>query len=246
MKKSDFYFIGVFTVLVLVFSSYTPYLQKSFVEKLEQAHKKEVFVGQEAISFDLNLSFNGKQRLLGKLTLLTNSTKGLIELKSGDKIIYRDGEVFWTGDFSEKRARFDAYTWSYFFMLPYKLSDEGTIWSEYSNSDLNGKKYETQKLSFESGTGDAPDDWYVIYADPSSSLINTAAYIVTAGMSKEKAEEDPHAISYRNYKMIKGVPIAHSWTFWEWRENKGLTKQLGEAEISSVEFITATDELFKL
>jgi hypothetical protein len=31
--------------------------------------------------------------------------------------------------------------------------------------------YLTEKLTFKSGTGDAPDDWYVVYADKKTNLL---------------------------------------------------------------------------
>jgi hypothetical protein len=51
-----------------------------------------------------------------------------------------------------------------------------------------------KKLSFESGTGDAPDDWYVVYADKATNLIEKL-HIVTK--MSEEAEKKPacHTIS---------------------------------------------------
>jgi hypothetical protein len=48
--------------------------------------------------------------------------------------------------------------------------------------------YLTEKLTFKSGTGDAPDDWYVVYADKKTNLLETA-YIVTLKAGKEEAEK---------------------------------------------------------
>jgi hypothetical protein len=39
----------------------------------------------------------------------------------------------------------------------------GTIWNEYDNKEKTLQII--RKLTFKSGTGDAPDDWYVVYAD---------------------------------------------------------------------------------
>jgi hypothetical protein len=37
-------------------------------------------------------------------------------------------------------------------------------------------KYLTEKLTFKSGTGDAPDDWYVVYADKKTNLLEKHRY----------------------------------------------------------------------
>lgn len=210
----------------------------SFTDHLEAAHQKEAFRSHTAIQFDLQLFFGGTERLNGTLTLTTDSGKGVIALKNGEKVYFQNDQVYHAPD-SERagRARFDAYTWSYFFLFPYKLSDAGTHWTDYPDKELNGSTYLAEKLSFSPGTGDAPDDWYIAYAEPESQLIEVAAYIVTAGQSQAEAEEDPHAIQYLNYEEVDGVPIAREWKFWAWRTDEGLTEQLGEATLKSVSFV---------
>ena len=87
----------------------------------------------------------------------------------------------------------------------------------YRDSVLSGKSNHSQKLTFDAGTGDTPHDWYVIYSDPETNLLSTAAYIITAGQSKESAEEDPNAISYSSYTMVKDVLLAERWDFYACR-----------------------------
>lgn len=219
--------------------------KEGFVEKIEQAHQKEKFLSKEAIQFNIKLDFGGKERLNAKMTLLTNSTKGILELKDGAKIIFNQDKVFYSPDVpNEKSVRFDAYTWGYFFLYPSKLSDPGTKWNAYDNKEADHNNYNTQKLTFESGTGDAPDDWYVVYANKKDNLIEKAAYIVTLNGNKEEAEKNPHAIQYLDYKEIDGVPIATKWLFWEWKEGKGLTKAIGNATLTDIQFITVAEDTF--
>jgi len=140
----------------------------------------------------------------------------------------------------KEKVRFDAYTWSYFFQFPYKLADQGTIWTDYKSET---DEYESKKLSFSAGTGDAPDDWYVIYTNPKTGLINHSAYIVTAHGTKEEAEKHPHAIEYTDYKEINGIPVAHSWTFKNWNKDSGLGSKIGSAKVSNVTFIASEEGL---
>ena len=174
----------------------------AFVGDLEAAHHLADFKSHEAIQFDMSLFFGGKQRLLGKVTLATDSGKARIDLADTTSMIVDGQAVYYTPSMNPRRVRFDAYTWSYFFLLPYKLSDPGTQWTDYPDKQLNGKAYDVQQLEFEAGTGDAPDDWYIVYADTDTDRIYAAAYIVTAGKPREKAEEDPHAILYGDYTMV--------------------------------------------
>jgi hypothetical protein len=146
---------------------------------------------------------------------------------------------------SEASVRFDAFTWAYFFLFPTKLSDPGTIWNSYDNKEKDQENYHAKKLTFKSGTGDAPDDWYVVYADKKTNLLEKAAYIVTLKAGKEEAEKNPHAIQYLDYKEVNGVPLATKWIFWGWKEGKGLTDELGQATLENIKFIKTDADYFK-
>jgi hypothetical protein len=66
-----------------------------FTDKVEKAHHKAEFSAQEAVQFNLKLEF-GVPRMDAKFTILTNSTKGVIEYKNGAKIIFDQDKVFYS------------------------------------------------------------------------------------------------------------------------------------------------------
>jgi hypothetical protein len=220
--------------------------KESFTEKIEKRHQKEKFLSKQAIQYDFKLEFGGQERMDAQFTILTNSSQGVIEYKNGAKIIFDKDRVFYSPNIpNEKGVRFDAFTWEYFFLFPYKLTDPGTKWNTYDNNEADQDKYLSQKLTFESGTGDAPDDWYVVYADKATNLIEKAAYIVTANGTREEAEKNPHAIQYLEYKQVDGIPIATKWVYWEWKEGEGLTNNIGNASLSNIKFVTVKEDTFK-
>lgn len=217
-----------------------------FTDKVENAHHKQDFLAKEAVQFDFKLEFGGKERMDAKFTTLTNSTEGVIEFKNGSKIIFNKDKVYYSATIpNEESVRFDAFTWSYFFLFPYKLSDPGTIWNAYTNKEKDLENYNTEKLTFKSGTGDAPDDWYVVYANKKTNLLEKAAYIVSVKAGKEEAEKDPHAIQYLDYKTVDGIPMATKWVFWGWEDGKGLTNKLGLATLSDIKFVKVDADYFK-
>ncbi len=222
-------------------------IEDAFVNSIEKAHKKEDFLKHKAISFHVNILFGGKQHLEGKITMLTNSTKIRIDKKDESKLIYNGENVFLhPEDANDKGARFDMFTWTYFFGLPYKLSDPGTQWELKNPRPLAGVAHQTAKLTFEQGIGDAPDDWYVIYSND-QNVLQAAAYIVSFGSNGDtsKAEADPHAIHYKDFKEINGIPFATKWMFYGWTEEKGMTdKLLGEATITDITFIDDEGTIF--
>lgn len=206
---------------------------------IQNAHGFLAFIDKEAVQFHLDLSFGGKKR--ADANILTTSNTSFVRMDHADgRTLVGDGSlVLMAPDTIDyPRARFDIYTWSYFFALPFKISDPGTKWEDMGQKDLNGKMYDTGKLSFEAETGDAPDDWYIIYSDPETKLLHAAAYIVTYGKTKEQAEKDPHAIVYTNYKEIDGIPFPMDWTFQSWRADSGLIDTLGHGKISDIKFIS--------
>ncbi|CAA6803932.1 MAG: Unknown protein [uncultured Aureispira sp.] len=216
-----------------------------FVASVEEAHQRAAFLTKKAIQFDILLSFGGKERLNGTILVTTDSRQAVTTYKNGEKLYYNEDNVYHAPTMENaKRARFNAYTWPYFALFPYKLSDPGTNWSAYEQTSLNEKEYLSQKLSFDAGTGDDPGDWYIVYADKETHLIDVAAYIVTAGKTQAEAEEDPHAIQYKDYTMVDGIPIPQRWIFWEWRKEGGLTKELGSAAISNIKFVEADEKTF--
>ena len=215
----------------------------TFAEKLERAHRKEAFQQHEAITFDLVLNFAGRERFNGPITLSTDSYRGLFGYPDSSQVYFEGQQLYQDVDTTQrKHGRFGAYTWSYFFALPYKLSDAGTQFSAYADKQLDGKTYEVEKLSFAAGTGDAPDDWYLLFADPETMQLEASAYIVTAGRTRAEAEKSPSAIDYADYRLVDGIPIAHEWRFYKFEEGKGFSgEQRGSGRLSNIRFLTAAE-----
>jgi len=216
----------------------------SFAQKVEAAHGKDVFLAHQALQFDIVLTFGGNELLNGKMTLTGDGGRGRIDYADGKTMIFNGDKVFYSTEFDNPESvRFGAYTWSYFFMLPYKLSDPGTKWSDFTPKTMAGKTYDVEKLSFAPGTGDAPDDWDIVYTDPATQLTHAAAYIVTAGQSQAEAEKSPSAIQYLDYQTVNGVQLAHQWKFWKWNAETGLNKERGGAVLSNFKFLTKEDSV---
>lgn len=212
---------------------------QTFTSSIEKAHKKDMFMSHKYLKYTIDVTFGGKKHLKGVITQEPGGGKIKIEKEDGSLIIFDGKEVYSLG-IKEKdmaTARFDIFTWSYFLGLPYKLNDQGTIWSDFNKNKWGKEKLMTGKLTFASGTGDAPDDWYVIYKNTETNVLEGAAYIVTFGKGKEKAEKEPHAIKYNQFKQVNSVSIATNWTFHMWSLKNGYEEQIGEAKLSNIKFI---------
>ncbi|WP_224483339.1 heat-shock protein Hsp90 [Robertkochia aurantiaca] len=217
-----------------------------FTQPVETAHQRDKVMKKTALSFEIDLDFRGEDRMDASVTMTPESDRILMVRQKGDTLLFDGEKVYISPSGAETEgARFDVFTWPYFFALPFKLNDPGTQWQDLGTTELDGAMRNAGKLTFEKGTGDAPDDWYVVYTDQSTNLIYAAAYIVTyGGRDVQKAEENAHAIRYTGYETIEGVPVATRWTFHNWSEEEGLGEQIGEARITNVRFIDPGKDFF--
>lgn len=221
--------------------------QLPMIKSMEKAMNVDAFKSHEAVQFDIKLFFGGNLRLEGTITSTTNSDRVRLDKKDGTTLVYDGKKVYQSpADVNYPGARFDMFTWQYFFMAPFKFSDPGTNWEDLEDKNYNGKAQNTAKLTFDKGTGDAPDDWYIAFQDKQTRLLSALAYIVTFNKSQEEAEEEPHAITYHNYKKVDGIPFANEWQFWIWTEEAGFGEKLGKANISNVKFIEPSNDFFEL
>lgn len=212
-------------------------VEKNLSEKIEDAHQKNTFLKKEAISFDAEINFGGKEIFNATITITTSSDIAKIKYKNGDEIYVNQQDIYVSPSLKDNPGvRFHAYTWNYFFLFPFKLNDNGTKWDFNYTTDETDNTLTTAKLSFESNVGDAPDDWYITYTNK-ENVLQHVAYIVTLSKTKEAAEADPHAIKYNNYTNINGIPFATNWEFYEWNNKEGLTNKIGNANISNIKFV---------
>lgn len=209
----------------------------NLAKAVEVAHHQKAFQVEKAIRFHLDLNFGANTRVNATVSMMTNSSKIKIEKSDGTTLFYSNNEMMLSPkDKNYEQARFDMFTWAYFFALPQKLTDAGTVLTDYKKRKLMGEKYETAQLTFKPKTGDAPKDWYILYANPHTKLLKAAAYIVTLDKTVSEAEKAPHVIVYEDYFTLGEVPIAKHWTFYNWEEDGIHGDPIGEAEISDVHF----------
>jgi hypothetical protein len=218
----------------------------AFASAAETAHGRAAWSAAKALQVRLSLTFGGKPALSGTVLLRTNLAASRIELEDGTVAVF-DGASAWVAPASSKleRARFHLLTWPYFAALPMKLRDPGSHLQVLGERVLRGRKYEAARLTFDPGVGDTPEDWYVLYRDPSSARLAAAAYIVTYGKSAAAASKEPHAITYGDYVPVGAAQIATTWTFWHWSEKDGVTGQpIGSGRLSDPKFVEPGPDAF--
>lgn len=207
--------------------------------RIGQAHGQTLLGEYDYIRFDIEKSFGGSVPTTATITASTDGGRIRIDAEDDRTIIWNKGGLLSNGESDRREAdRFEVFTWQYFFMLPYKLSDPGVNILAQPDVVINDKIYETVWLAFDDGTGDASDDWYRLHIDKSSGLIKHAGYIVTAGgKTPEEAAASAHSITYDHYTTTAGIQISRSWTFSNYdAEEQQVLDSIGYARISNISF----------
>jgi hypothetical protein len=218
-------------------------------ERMEKAHGAEAWHSRQAFQARAKVSFGGREILNGTMLFDVAVGRVRMELDNGTVAVF-DGEKAWVSPEEAElpNARFHLLTWPYFAAAPFKLSDPGTRFSHEGEKPFRAGDAPslTGKLTFDAGVGDAPDDWYLAYADAQTGQLQGMAYIVTYGKKLEDAEKSPHAISYSNYQDVDGALVSMTWEFWPWNEAQGIHGEpRGRVELSEAKFVEPDPNAFE-
>ena len=98
-------------------------------------------------------------------------------------------EFGWTGEKAWKKVKdstafpFDMRFWAltpyYFLGQPFILDGEGVNLEKLEDKSFKNKMYDAIKVTFSAGTGDAPDDYYVLYFGKENHKLAVIRYIVS-------------------------------------------------------------------
>ena len=216
-------------------------------ERVGRALSIDVWWTKAAIEADITIELGGATMLDGRMLFeLHGQGRSRIELTDGTLMVF-DGREAWVSPAASEvpMARFHLLTWSYFLAAPMKLRDPGTHLESLGRMELQGRSYETVKLTFDTGVGDAPDDWYICYVDPATDRLRAMAYIVTYGKPRAEAEKEPHIITYHGERVIDGEVLPLRWHFWHWNAEQGAHgKMIGRALLRNAQFVDPLPDAF--
>ncbi len=107
----------------------------------------------------------------------------------------------------------------YFVNLPWLTMDPGVVLGDPGTGRLwdDPTEYVTIKMTFEPGIGDAPDDYYMLYINPTTRLLKACRYIVTyAGVLPEGAESTPeHIFVFDEFETVDGLTVPTRCSIYE-------------------------------
>lgn len=126
-------------------------------------------------------------------------------------------------------ARFWATTPYYFIGIPFVLADPGARYERLEDADLDGVTHALVKVSYASGTGDSPDDYYIVYLHPETHRVSAIRYIVAFPGFFAAGEHSPEKLMrYGGLAEVDGLWLAHRFDTFRWSEQDGVGERVTE------------------
>lgn len=132
--------------------------------------------------------------------------------------------------------RFWSLTPFYFLGLPFVLADEGINYESLGEEKLDGEQYDLVKITYQSGTGDAPDDFYIIYINKKTKLMGALRYVVSyPGFFPNGGHSNEKIMKITDLKEIEGIKLSTGYkTFW-WK-NESVEQHITNIDVTDVSF----------
>jgi hypothetical protein len=162
-----------------------------------------------------------------------------VYIESDDYTLGSDGETTWivpdAGALNYPASPgFYSSTYFYFFAVPFVFADPGVNAAADGQQTVGGTTYDVIRISFEPGTGAAPDDRYLLYVDPETHRAQMLRYSVTYGRMADDAAPNS-VLVYRAFQETGGLVVPKRGTFHAWNDGD-LGPQKAEATYSNVSF----------
>jgi len=153
-----------------------------------------------------------------------------------------DGENAWLKAKDSTVFNYNTRFWSltpYFFMAqPFVLEGKGTNLELLDQVDYKNNLYHVVKVTFDAGTGDAPDDYYVLYFSTRSRKLEVIRYVVSYPGYFEKGKHTPEKfMELFGEQTVEGITFPKNYkTYWLTEEN-GPGEHITDIKLSEIEFL---------
>jgi hypothetical protein len=150
-----------------------------------------------------------------------------------------DGRAAWANAAPEAlgtNARFWALTPYYFVALPFVLADPGVQLGLEGQDTFEGRTYDLVRVTFAQGTGDAPDDYYILYIDRETRRTGATRYVVSyKGFFPQGGHTPEKLMVFDGERVVEGIKLAASLRSFAWTE-AGLGEQATKCLFEEVSF----------
>ncbi|MCM4169616.1 hypothetical protein KCTC52924_00400 [Arenibacter antarcticus] len=161
-----------------------------------------------------------------------------------------DGENAWVKAKDSTAFKYNMRFWAltpiYLAAQPLVLDGEGVNLELLPGIEYKGVPQDVVKVTFVSGTGDAPDDYYILYLDAKTHLLSALRYIVSyPGYFPNGGNNPEKFMELVSRKTINGITLPLKFnTFWSTSGGQPKGEPVTTIELSRIEFQNQLEEDF--
>lgn len=153
-----------------------------------------------------------------------------------------NGETAWVQAKDSTAFAYDTKFWAltpiYFLGQPFILDGEGVNLELLPQKVYKEKNNDVIKVTFDSGTGDAPDDYYILYFDATSHQLSVIRYIVSyPAYFKDGGHLPEKFMDLSEYKTVKGITFPTLYKTHWLAENEQPGEYITKIDVSDIEFV---------
>ena len=141
----------------------------------------------------------------------TSSLEAVHEIPNTDIRFGWTGSEGWISPADAPRRpnpRFWALTPYYFIGIPFVFADLNANFEKLDDDiEFEGTSYNQVKVTFNPGSGDAPDDYYIVLIHPETKLVGGTRYIVTSPIVARNGPGPEKLITLEAYIELGGISV---------------------------------------
>ena len=181
----------------------------------------EAWSSAPTVSFECTfLPAGAPSALVSREVIEQGTRRAYIDYPGSEMRVAWDGERAWSKEWSGPYPpRLMALMNYYFLNLPWLTLDPGVFLGDPETARLwdDPTEYVTIKMTFGEGVGDTPDDYYVLYINPTTHLLKACRFIVTyAEILPDGVESTPdHILVYDEFETVDGLTVPTRCSIYE-------------------------------
>ena len=161
-----------------------------------------------------------------------------------------DGKEAWIKAKDSTSFTYDTQFWAltplYFSGHPFVLDGEGVNLELLEDLEFQGELHKAIKATYEAGVGSAPDDYYVLYINAKTNLVNAVKYIVSYPEYFPNGGHAPEKTTViQGTTIVDGIVLATGFkTYWSTEDKGGLGEYITNITVSDMSFSPTVEDQF--
>ncbi|WP_452230958.1 hypothetical protein [Lacinutrix sp. MEBiC02404] len=161
-----------------------------------------------------------------------------------------DGQESWVKAKDSASFAYDTKFWAltplYFSGHPFVLDGEGVNLELLPEQEFQGSMQKVIKATYDAGVGSAPDDYYILYINTKTNLVDAFKYIVSYPKYFPNGGHAPEKITVtQGTTTVDGIVFATGFkTYWSTTDKDGLGQYITKITVSDLSFSPTVEENF--